>query len=780
MPSSIRVFFKAKEDPSSRVKMDSEQFARPSGAGPTAESRIERGDDAQSVPTDPDVGEMDNEHRERLRKIGDYIKERLKVRHVLDTLRDKRIFRKGDEGRINATGNNNKQSAGVLLEILPERGPRAYEAFYDALLMCEADDYYDLITKLDSVEVGGAGSQQQNRIQVVIRVRPPQNVGGGQGGACLTVDAQEMKVSLSGKQFYFDKVFPEETTQAELFDTMASPIIDSVLEGYNGCILCYGRTGSGKTFTMEGPPGTERDDETEGIIYRTLKKLFLKSEEMAEWNVNFYARVLEVYNEKVSDLNMREPHKQRQAPLGITLATSSNKDKYRVTSVRNALNVFHGASKNRQSRDTFANTRSSRSHMIFQVVVSILHKAGTEPGRTGELYLVDLAGSEAAGKVNTTAEGLREGANINMSLMYLQQVIGDLSINKQKNFQFRRSTLTMLLKQVLLGNSMTAFIVNVDPSMASLNDTKKSLEFASNAKKVKVKPTINYIPLESLLNKYLKMIAELKRQIETLKRNYESGGAERSTRMTSDVGTDAVNPATSDANTDADQSFDSDRVHNLEDEFHTQLNALMEAFRDEIANQMEGFQTAQLINGIPELLEDFRSQFLQMLSGMRDGTPGPVSDREQQMNMALDDLRRLFMESIDEMVSQLVSIRVNMESDRNFTTDKCVQCCECCKVCGTGLWYWQPGYKWYSLSGKGAGWVVLLLILHVVTFLLIALCLEIRQGQVRPEDEAPSSNTTICCVDCKCTCPIAPIVYITVDGEGNRIAYEVPGLQDQV
>lgn len=50
--------------------------------------------------------------------------------------------------------------------------------------------------------------------------------------------------------FTFDRCFDMKSTQKELYDVAAKPIIDSVLEGFNGTIFAYGQTSSGKTHTM--------------------------------------------------------------------------------------------------------------------------------------------------------------------------------------------------------------------------------------------------------------------------------------------------------------------------------------------------------------------------------------------------------------------------------------------------------------------------------------------------------------------------------------------------
>ena len=58
-----------------------------------------------------------------------------------------------------------------------------------------------------------------------------------------------------------------------------SPLVTSVLDGYNVCIFAYGQTGSGKTYTMTGPAGLSAaakgadSDGTSGVNTRALSEL---------------------------------------------------------------------------------------------------------------------------------------------------------------------------------------------------------------------------------------------------------------------------------------------------------------------------------------------------------------------------------------------------------------------------------------------------------------------------------------------------------------------------
>ena len=84
-----------------------------------------------------------------------------------------------------------------------------------------------------------------------------------------------------------------------MFETTAQPIVDSVLQGYNGTVFAYGQTGTGKTHTMEGqwdPP------EMRGVIPRTFCRIFERIEGTHEQNFLVRASYLEIYNEEVRGL----------------------------------------------------------------------------------------------------------------------------------------------------------------------------------------------------------------------------------------------------------------------------------------------------------------------------------------------------------------------------------------------------------------------------------------------------------------------------------------------
>jgi kinesin family protein C2/C3 len=93
----------------------------------------------------------------------------------------------------------------------------------------------------------------RGNIRVFCRIRPvnPREI--AEGGTVIAKFPDEGEIAMTNdrgkvKQWAFDKVFPMDSTQEQVFNE-AKGLITSVLDGYNVCLFAYGQTGSGKVGT---------------------------------------------------------------------------------------------------------------------------------------------------------------------------------------------------------------------------------------------------------------------------------------------------------------------------------------------------------------------------------------------------------------------------------------------------------------------------------------------------------------------------------------------------
>ncbi|XP_049519257.1 kinesin-like protein KIFC2 [Dermacentor silvarum] len=70
------------------------------------------------------------------------------------------------------------------------------------------------------------------------------------------------------KRFSFTKVFPEGSSQEQVFQEAVQDRVDAFVKGANVLLFAYGPTASGKTHTMEGPPTDP------GVVPRTIERVF--------------------------------------------------------------------------------------------------------------------------------------------------------------------------------------------------------------------------------------------------------------------------------------------------------------------------------------------------------------------------------------------------------------------------------------------------------------------------------------------------------------------------
>ncbi|KAJ9092590.1 hypothetical protein QFC20_007319, partial [Naganishia adeliensis] len=144
------------------------------------------------------------------------------------------------------------------------------------------------------------------------------------------------------------------------------------------------------------------------------------------------------------------------------------------------------------------------------------------------LSIIDLAGSERASATQNMGNRMKEGANINKSLLSLGNCINALCVastrgNSQPHIPYRDSKLTRLLKFSLGGNCRTVMIVCVSPCSVHLEDTGNTLKYANRAKNIVTKVSRNVNDVNRNITQYLKAIAEKDARIKVLEAEVANG-----------------------------------------------------------------------------------------------------------------------------------------------------------------------------------------------------------------------------------------------------------------
>jgi len=316
------------------------------------------------------------------------------------------------------------------------------------------------------------------------------------------------------KTFTFDAVYDCNSKQLDLYAETFAPLVDSVLDGFNGTIFAYGQTGTGKTYTMEGV----KDDQSQrGVIPNSFDHIFSHIAKSENQQYLVRASYLEIYLEDVRDLLAKDQTKnlelKERPDTGIYVKDLSS---FVCKSVSEIEHVMAVGNQNRSVGKTEMNEHSSRSHAIFIITVecSELDAEGQAHIRVGKLNLVDLAGSERQAKTGAVGDRLKEATKINLSLSALGNVIAALVDGKSSHVPYRDSKLTRLLQDSLGGNARTVMVANLGPASYNYEESVTTLRFANRAKNIKNKPRINEDPKDALLREFQQEIARLKAQIK--------------------------------------------------------------------------------------------------------------------------------------------------------------------------------------------------------------------------------------------------------------------------
>ncbi|KAG8430876.1 hypothetical protein GDO86_019820 [Hymenochirus boettgeri] len=367
-------------------------------------------------------------------------------------------------------------------------------------------------------------AKSSEALKVVVRCRPMNRKEEGAGyDSIVDMDVKLGQVTIRHpranpgelpKTFTFDAVYDANSKQADLYDETVRPLIDSVLQGFNGTIFAYGQTGTGKTYSMQG---VWAEPEKRGVIPNTFDHIFTQISRSQNQQYLVRASYLEIYQEEIRDLLCKDPIKKlelKENPdTGVYIKDLSSFVTKNVKEIEHVMNL---GNQSRSVACTNMNEHSSRSHTIFVITVecSEIGVDGDEHIRVGKLNLVDLAGSERQNKTGVIGDRPKEASKINLSLSALGNVISALVDGRSTHIPYRDSKLTRLLQDSLGGNAKTIMVATLGPASHNYEESLSTLRFANRAKNIKNKPRINEDPKDTLLREFQEEIARLKAQLE--------------------------------------------------------------------------------------------------------------------------------------------------------------------------------------------------------------------------------------------------------------------------
>ncbi|CAG8337088.1 unnamed protein product [Penicillium salamii] len=324
---------------------------------------------------------------------------------------------------------------------------------------------------------------------------------------------------VKDQTFAFDRIFDQNASQGEVYESTTRSLLDNVLDGYNATVFAYGATGCGKTHTITGTA------QQPGIIFLTMQELFERIDERSsEKSTEVTLSYLEIYNETIRDLlvpsgssgkgglMLREDSQQTVSVAGLTSHHPHN--------VGQVMDMIMQGNERRTMSPTEANATSSRSHAVLQINIAQKDRNAdvNEPHTMATFSIIDLAGSERASATNNRGARLFEGANINKSLLSLGSCINALCDPRKRNhIPYRNSKLTRLLKFALGGNCKTVMIVCVSPSSQHFDETQNTLRYANRAKNIQTKVTRNVFNVNRHVKDFLVKIDEQMNLINELK-----------------------------------------------------------------------------------------------------------------------------------------------------------------------------------------------------------------------------------------------------------------------
>uniref|UniRef100_A0A0E0KFY5 Kinesin motor domain-containing protein n=1 Tax=Oryza punctata TaxID=4537 RepID=A0A0E0KFY5_ORYPU len=377
-------------------------------------------------------------------------------------------------------------------------------------------------------EQASAPADEAPAVKVVVRVRPTVSRPVDGKDLFFVRKTSPCSVAVGDRSFAVDGFLDDRASQADAFDLIGVPMIESALAGFNSSLVCYGQSGTGKTYTMFGALAamvhSSSDHADRGIVPRVFQNLFAqiqgRQESSPEKQTSYQCRCsfLEVHNEQINDLldpSQRNLQIRENAGNGIHIENLT--DEY-VSTVEDVNQILMKGLSNRKVGTTSMNLKSSRSHVIFTCVIEAWSKGfsnGFSSSRTSRITFVDLAGPDNDELDGGNKHCTREERYVKKSLSKLGKLVNILSEapeTQKDESPHQQSCLTHVLKDTLGGNSRVTFLCSISSEHRCRTTTLSTLRFGERAKLMPNKAVVNEIS-EDDVNGLSDQIRQLKDEL---------------------------------------------------------------------------------------------------------------------------------------------------------------------------------------------------------------------------------------------------------------------------
>ncbi len=305
----------------------------------------------------------------------------------------------------------------------------------------------------------------------------------------LTANDEDI-IKYMDKQIYVKNLKPRVSSKSHYMEYNANLIAEDMVNGdvyrhtiksgldklQNILLIAYGQTGSGKTHTLCG------NSNEDGLITQVIK-------DKIDQGLTCQIKALEIYQNEVYDLLSVSKTKLFFYESNKKVIFKTVPNQFDIMSHEELNDIYDKISKNKQMGCTKINQTSSRAHTIYHCVFS----------NSQSFVAIDLAGNERGYLTSAVnSQQNREYISINQSLFALKECIRSIFLNKSY-IPYRRSKLTILLREFLTTKIHLHFIGTLNPSKICYPDITDTIEYGLCLKKSKMKKLLKHVSTQEFL-----------------------------------------------------------------------------------------------------------------------------------------------------------------------------------------------------------------------------------------------------------------------------------------